>query len=125
MGIGKVLAALRTQTDSAGELSGCGLGAVICPPALEGGLLKARVDLDMTFSVLSLPWLSSVTTWFGLAPKDQASPIVRLILKGSSGQQRIDYATLGTGEARSRAFVASHDFELVPVSRLGVVRASL
>ncbi len=123
-GIGAAMSFLRRQTNAAGDVINASLGTIVIPPGMEAIAVQARHDLGLTYKICASPWLSSDTTWYAIAPASEATPIIRLVLRGSTGMPFFGPTVLGSGESKSRAMVASHSFEICPIERAGIVRVT-
>ena len=106
-GLGVAAAALRNQTNSAGQIAATPLSGLLIPPDLEATARKLRRDYDWNFGLCVNPFLSSASVWYAFGPASR-SPLCRLTLRNAKPSLYSRFQ-----EAPAAKFAISHDVNYV------------
>ncbi len=118
-GLGVASAALRRQTNAAGQIAATPLSGLLIPPDLEAAARKLRRDYDWQFGLCVNPYLSSASVWYAFGPATR-SPLCRLTLRNAKPSLYSRFM-----EAPAAEFAISHDVNYVLLSDCaGVVKMS-
>jgi hypothetical protein len=108
-GLDKANQAIRSQSNTAGQIANLGIYAIITPPVLEFSAHTALQSAGLTgqVKVICLP-LSVATAFYCVCDPSISAPLLRLSLRGSRGPKIILNGRRGVMEGVE--FFATHDF---------------
>lgn len=121
-GIAVATTALRNQTNASGQKVNLPISALLVPPELEVNANAIKVLTGMNYAVVVNPFLTSSSVWYAVGPAT-ASPITRLILRGSPLPRA--YINPNRGQESGPEYAAYYDFNfLIQTALPGLVKMS-